>query len=128
MDAASQLVVLAFGVVVCALSLWGSVAPARMMTLVYGVLDKDWGIHLAVIIRLLLGTALIIAAPASRFPRIFEILGWITVVAAIGIVLMGRARLRRFVGWFQRLSPAMIRTWLLFGIAFGAFLVYGIRG
>ena len=83
MDAASQLVVLAFGVVVCALSLWGSVAPARMMTLVYGVLDKDWGIHLAVIIRLLLGTALIIAAPASRFPRIFEILGWITVVAAI---------------------------------------------
>jgi hypothetical protein len=126
MDAASQLVVLAFGVVVCGLSLWGSFAPDKMMKLVYGVLDKDWGIHLAVIVRLLLGTALINAASGSRFPRLFEILGWIAVIAAVGIVLMGRARLRRFVGWFQRLSPAMIRTWLLFGIAFGVFLVYGV--
>jgi hypothetical protein len=101
-------------------------APEKIMKLVYGVMDKDWGIHAAVVVRLLLGAALIIAAPGSRFPQIFEIIGWIAIVAAIAIVFMGRERLRRFIAWFERLSQAMIRTWLLFGIAFGAFLVYGI--
>lgn len=96
------------------------------MQIVRGTVEKDWGIHFAVIVRLLLGAALIIAASGSRFPQLFEILGWIAVVAAVAIVFMGRKRLRKFVGWFDRLSPAMIRTWLLFGIAFGAFLVYGV--
>ncbi len=126
MNAASQVVVLTLGIVVCALSLWGMFAPEKIVKLVDGVMEKDWGIHLAVIIRLLLGAALIIAASGARFPQLFEILGWIAVIAAIAIVFMGRERLRKFIGWFDRLSPAMIRTWLLFGIAFGAFLVYGV--
>lgn len=128
MNAASQIVILALGVTVCAMSLWGLFAPGKMMKLVGGVADKDWGIHFAVIVRLLLGAALIIAAPASRFPQVFQFLGWFAVIAAIAIVFMGRERLRRFVGWFDRLSPALIRTWLLFGIAFGALLIYGILG
>jgi hypothetical protein len=123
---ASQIVVLAMGIVVSALSLWGLFVPDKMMKLVTGIMDRDWGIHFAVVVRLFLGAALIIAAPRSRFPAIFEIIGWIAIVAAVGIVFMGRGRLQRFVAWFHRLSPAMIRTWLLFGIAFGAFLVYGI--
>lgn len=123
---ASQIVVLALGVVVAALSLWGLLAPDKMMNLVTGTLDKDWGIHFAVVVRLFFGAALIIAAPDSRFPEVFEIIGWIAIVAAVAIVLMGRGRLRRFVAWFDRLSQTMIRIWLLFGIAFGAFLVYGI--
>ena len=54
------------------------------------------------------------------------ILGWFGIVAAVIIVLAGRARLRRFVAWFEQSSQTMIRVWLLFGIAFGAFLVYGV--
>lgn len=123
---ASQIIVLALGAIVCALSAWGLFAPDKILKLVNGALQKDWGIHVAVLARLLLGAALIIAAPQSRFPLIFEILGWIAVVAAVVILFMGRGRLRKFVAWFERFSPAMIRVWLLFGIAFGAFLVYGI--
>lgn len=123
---ASEIIVFALGAVVCALSVWGLLAPDKILKLVNGVMDKDWGIHVAVVVRLLLGAALIIAAPESRFPLIFEILGWIAVVAAVAILLMGRERLRKFVAWFGRFSEAMIRVWLLFGIAFGAFLVYGI--
>jgi hypothetical protein len=127
----SQTVVLAFGLAVCLLTFWGVLAPGKMMKIVYGVLQygalhMDWGIHLAVVLRLVLGVALVIAAPESRFPLIFEILGWIAIAAAVAILLMGRDRLRKFIGWFQRMSSAMIRVWLLFGIAFGAFLVYGI--
>jgi hypothetical protein len=57
---------------------------------------------------------------------VFEILGWFAIVAAVVILFAGRDRLRRFVAWFEQSSPAMIRVWLLFGIAFGAFLVYGV--
>ncbi len=126
MNAASQIAVLALGVVICAISLWAMVVPIKLMKLVSGVMDKDWGIYFAVIVRLLLGAALIIAGPGSRFPALFEIVGGIAIFAAVVIAIMGRERLRKFIGWFDRLSPAMIRTWLLFGIAFGAFLVYGI--
>ena len=124
--AASQIIVLALGVIVCALSVWGIYAPDKIWNLVNGLMNKDWGIYVAVIARLLLGAALIIAAPGTRFPLAFEILGWFTIVAAVMILIIGRDKLRRFGTWFQRFSPAMIRTWLLFGVAFGAFLIHGI--
>jgi hypothetical protein len=126
MNEASQIVVLALGVVVFALSLWGLLVPDKLMKLVMGAVDEDWGIHVAVVVRLVFGAALVIAAPGSRFPLIFEVLGWLAIVAAVVIVLVGRERLRRFVALFKGMSPLLIRIWLLFGAAFGAFLVYGV--
>ena len=126
MNAASQIVVLALGVIVCALSVWGMVAPDKLWKLVNGAMEKNWGIYVAVVVRLLLGATLVIIAPESRFPLVFEILGWFAIVAAVIILFAGRDRLRRFVAWFEQSSQTMIRVWLLFGIAFGAFLVYGI--
>ena len=126
MVAASQLIVLALGIAVCVLSACGVYATDKIWSLVNGAMEKDWVIYVAVIARLLLGAALIIVAPQSRFPLAFEILGWFAIVAAVLILIIGRDKLRRFVAWFQRFSQAIIRTWLLFGIAFGAFLIYGI--
>lgn len=122
----SQIVVLAFGVVICPVSLWGFVAPEKLWKLINGVMEKDWAIHVAVIMRLLLGAALIIAAPQSRFPGVMEVLGWIAIVAAIAILFMGRDRMKKFIAWFQRMTNTMVRVWLVFGFAFGAFLVYAV--
>ncbi len=122
----SQIVVLVLGITVCVLSAWGGYAPEKLVRLVTGVMDQEWGIYLAVIVRLLLGLALVIAAPYSRFPLVFQALGWIAIVAAVALAFMGRERLRRLVAWFERFSPAIIRLWLLFGVAFGGFLIYGI--
>ena len=121
----SQFIVLALGVIVCALSAWGMYAPDKLWKLVNGAMEKDWGIYVAVVARLLLGAALIVVAPDSRFPLAFELLGWFAIVAAVIILFAGRDRLRRFVAWFEQSSQAMIRVWLLFGIAFGTFLIYG---
>jgi hypothetical protein len=122
----SLIFILAVGVIVCAFSAWGMLVPDKLWKIVHGVLDKHWGIHLAVIVRLLLGTALIIGAPVSRFPLTFEILGWIAIIAAVAILFIGRDKLHRFIAWFERFSQALIRVWLLIGIGFGAFLVYGV--
>ena len=122
----SQAVVLVFGIVVGVLSIWGIIAPTRLISIVRSVMDRGFGIYAAVIARVLLGVALIIAAAESRFPTGFEILGWIAIAAAVGLAFIGRERLRKFIGWFDRFSPAQIRLWLVLGIVFGGFLVYGV--
>jgi hypothetical protein len=123
----SQIFVLLIGVTVIMLAGWGVFAPEKLMTFVGSAMDKYWGIYVAVIVRLILGSALIIVAPASRFPAIFEALGVIAIVAAIALAFMGRERMRRFITWWsERFSVLFVRLWLLFGVAFGGFLVYGV--
>ena len=122
----SQIIVLILGITVCVLAAWGVYAPEKLVKLVAGAMNQEWGIYLAVLVRLLLGLALIIAAPDSRFPLIFQALGWIAIVAAAVLAFMGRERIRRLVAWFERFSPPIIRVWLLFGMAFGGFLIFGV--
>ena len=122
----SELIIAVLGALVCLFSAWGTLAPERLMKLVSGIMNQNWGMYAAVIVRLLLGVTLIVAAPGSRFPLIFQALGWIAILAAVVLALMGRSRLRRFIAWFERLSPLMIRVWLLFGVGFGGFLLYGV--
>jgi hypothetical protein len=124
----SQVVVVIVGVVVGVLAIWGTFAPNKLLSLVKSVMNQDFGIYAAVVIRLLLGAALIIAAAGSRFPVIFQALGWIAILAALGLAIIGQKRMRKFVAWFDRFSPALIRLWLLLGIAFGVFLIYGAFG
>ena len=90
------------------------------------VVDQDWGIYFAVVIRLVMGAALIVAAPVSRFPVVFELLGWIAIAAAVAIIFIGRERIAALIAWFVRRSAWLIRLWLLFGMIFGGFLIYGI--
>jgi len=123
----SQITVLAIGVTVIVLAGWGIFAPEKLRTSVTSAMDKYWGIYIAVIVRLVLGSALIVVAPASRFPIVFQVLGLMTIAAAIVVVLMGRERIRRFLAWLsERFSAPIVRLWLLFGMAFAGFLVYGV--
>lgn len=97
------------------------------MTFVTTAVDQPWGFYIAVIVRLVMGAALIIAASASPFPVAFQVIGSLAIVAAVALALMGRERVRRFIVWWsERFSASIIRLWLLFGMAFGAFLVYGV--
>jgi len=106
---------------------WGLFAPKKLMTLVTSAMDQQWGIYLAVLVRLVLGAALIGVAPVSLFPVVFQALGWIAIVAAVVLAIAGRERVRNFIVWWsERFSVSVIRMWLLFGIAFGGFLVYGV--
>lgn len=123
----SQIIVLALGVTIIVLAGWGMFVPGNLVTFVISVMDQQWGIYVAVIVRLVLGAALIIAAPTSPFPIVFQALGWITIVAAVALALLGRERVRKFiVGWFRRFAAPTIRLWLVFGMAFGGVLIYGV--
>ena len=117
--------VLIFGFLIVALCAWGVAKPDKLMNLVTAALDQRWGMIFGVSVRLLLGVALIIAAPTSMFPVAFTVLGWVAIIAAIGLLIVGPETVRKLIDWFGELQVAMLRGWLLFGMAFGAFLVYG---
>lgn len=123
---ASYVLVMVLGVTVLMLAAWGIFSPDSLVRMVTNAMDQSYGMYLAVIVRLILGAALIIVAPVSRFPVIFEVLGWLTLIAAAGVIIVGRERIRRVLAWFAQSSAAMIRLWLLFGMAFAGFLVYGV--
>ena len=123
----SQIVILVTGISLCIFAAWGIWVPRKLMQSVKGIMDQDWGIYLAVATRLVLGVALVLSASDSRFPSIFLILGWIAIVAGVAVALLGRERMRRFVNWWiERFSPSGIRLWVLFAMAFGGFLIYGV--
>ena len=122
----AKIVVLLFGMAVCVLSVWAMFVPERLRMLVHTITYQTWGYYVAVTVRLSLGLALIFAAPDSRFPVVFQFVGWLTIVAAVGLLMIGRDRLRTLVEWFDRLSNTVYRVWLLIALVFGLFLIYGV--
>lgn len=122
----AHVAVLLFGALILVMSVLGSFAPDRLIRLVKAVMSRSTGLVFAVAVRVALGLALILIAPVSRFPLAFAVLGWIAIVAAVVLAFMGRERVGRLVNWFAQLNPSFIRLWLLFGVIFGGFLIYGV--
>ena len=115
-----------FGLIIIALSAWGVIAPKTLVKKVLDLFDRPWGLFLAVGVRLVLGTLFVIAADETRFPTAFRFLGYLMLITAALIPLIGRQRISHLMGWFQAKPPAALRIWLIFGIAFGAFIVYAV--
>jgi len=78
----------------------------------------------AVTIRLILGALLIYQADVSRFPTAIEIIGWISLGAALFIVVIGRRNFIRLMEWSLSFVQNFGRFGGVMAAAFGAFLVY----
>ena len=96
--------------------------------LIFNVLLKNsnklWLHVTAVIARLLLGALLIYQADASKYPHVMEVIGWIAVVAAIILILIGRERFAQLISWAATLVKSFGRVAGLLAVGFGAFLIY----
>jgi len=114
-----------FGLLVCLGCIVGIAATPVFLRITQAAMARPGILYFAVGIRLLLGIALIVAAPDSLFPLLFRIFGVVAIVAALALPIMGIERIRKLVGWFAALPPLALRLWLVVGFAFGAFLVYG---
>lgn len=118
------LAIAAIGLLILAMSLFGMIAPGGFRGLMHRFLAVDQVIAFAAGIRLVMGAIFILGADATRVPIATQIIGWITIAAAIGVVFMGRERMVRFAEWWLRRPDVFLRTWLIAGIAFGAFIVW----
>ena len=116
-------VIAVFGVLIILACAFGSASPRALLGLV-GRISNPAGLSFAVLVRLVLGVVAILAAPESRSPVFLYIVGGIALLAAIVLPFMGVAGFRRIVDWMSSIGTAWIRVWLLFGLVFGAALVW----
>lgn len=79
---------------------------------------------LAVVVRLILGVLLIFQASVSKFPLIIEIIGWLSITAAIVFAVMGHRNFNRLMSWALSLVNTAGRGGGVVAVAFGAFLIY----
>jgi len=97
---------------------------------VFGLLHRkseSLGMHiLAVVVRIILGVALILCAAGSKYPTAILILGWISVAAATVLGVMGRTNFKRLMSWALGLAPSLGRIGGLLAILFGAFLIHAV--
>ncbi len=119
-------IILLLGGVICVLSTYGVFAPFKLTNWVRSAWGKKSTFPFAVIVRLVMGPILIFAAPESRSPVFFEVLGWLFIVAAFVILGSGRDRTGRMLNWFEGLPAWAISLWCLLGIFLGGFLIYGV--
>ena len=76
-------------------------------------------------LRVLSGVALIVRAPASKLPLVFEVGGWLLVATSV-LIMVAPIRWHAAYGtwWVKRLTPLMIRTPSPVPAAVGATLIY----
>jgi uncharacterized BrkB/YihY/UPF0761 family membrane protein len=104
------------------------VSPEAVFNILRDKLDS-LGLHvLAVVVRLLIGFALITYADESRFPLTLQVLGWLSIAAAVALGVIGRNNFRKLMGWAVSLSSAYGQFGGLITLLFGGFLVYAVSG
>ena len=97
---------------------------------IFGLIRKkldSLGLHiLAVVVRIIIGVALILCATESKYPTTILIIGWISIVAAFVLGIMGRTNFRRLMSWALSLAPAFGRIGGFLAILFGGFLIHAV--
>jgi hypothetical protein len=119
------IIIALFGLFIAGLAAWGFVAPGRMMDTLLAYWNRPSGIYLAIGVRVVLGVLFILAAADTKWPLLFEILGYLMLLAAAVIAVVGKERLTRFIMWWVNMPLAGVRVWLVVGFAFGLLILYG---
>ena len=117
-------VIIIFG----ALTLLAGIVIVINPEVIFGFLRKNLdkvALHiLAVVVRIVLGLLLIYQSSISKFPFVIQIIGWLSIVAAIILAVMGRRNFNRLMSWALSLAKPIGRVGGVIAMAFGAFLIY----
>ena len=119
------LIALTFSILVAVVGAVGIVVPALLLAIA-GLFVTPVGLYAAAAFRLVLGTAVVVAAPTSRTPTTLRILGVVIIVGGLVTPLLGVERARMFVAWWATQGSAFLRAWAGVALVFGLFLAYAI--
>src|SRR5436190_23221223 len=114
------------GLVIAALVILGSAisfaAPELRLSLERSVITPA-GLYAIAALRIAIGLVFVLAAPASRAPRMLRGLGLIVIIAGLMTPWFGVARARAVVDWLASTGPLLMHLDAVVGIALGGFLV-----
>ncbi len=118
--------ILIYGALTCIAGIAISIKPDAIFGFI-GARSESLGVHvLAIVVRLVLGAALLSYSAASKFPLTFQVLGWLTLVAAIIMALLGRTRFKTLIAWAVRVPSLYKRIGGFIAMLFGGFLFYAV--
>ena len=100
------------------------IKPEVIFGLLRNNLDKLVIQILAVVVRLFIGALLINQSNVSKFPLAIEIIGWLSIFAAICLAVMGRHNFNRLMSWALSFSRPYGRVGGVIAATFGSFLIY----
>ena len=111
-----------------ALTLLAGIVIVINPEIIFGFLRKNidkLGLYiLASVLRIVLGVILITQSNVSKFPQVIEILGWLSIIAAILLAIIGRRNFNRLMSWALSFVKTFGRVGGVLAMAFGAFLIY----
>ena len=88
------------------------------------MVDRPAGLLVAGLIRIVIGVALVLAAPASRAPRGLRLFGAFVVLAGLATPFVGTEHVRSIVDWWSGRGAVFMRAWAALALAIGATLVF----
>jgi len=83
-------------------------------------------IYLAVLIRGLIGLALLSCSTSAKFPVTVQVIGWASLIRALVMLLIGRTRFKGLIGWAVAVFPIYNRLGGFAAVLFGGFLFYAV--
>ena len=118
------LFIIIFGTLTCLAGIVIFVNPEIVFSFLRKNYDKIELQILAVAIRLVLGAFLIYQSSVSKYPLVIEIIGWLSIVAAVFFALIGRNNFSKLMAWALSQVKTLSRVGGIIAFVFGAFLIY----
>ena len=119
------IVVGSVGLLMVGLGVGGVASPARLLDLVASW-QSQLGLYVIAAVRLLAGTAMLLAAGSSRAPLYLQVIGAVAIFSGLVTPFFGTERFAALLGWFRGLPPTVVRVWSLAVVALGASFVWAV--
>ena len=126
MNAVAGAILVAFGLFLVGLTIVVFAKPAVAERFFMSFASSARAHYTEQVIRLLIGTSLVIRSVEMWQPKVFWFLGWAIVVSSLVLILSPWQWHQRFG---EKVRPMLIRRMKLFAVgllAFGALLLYGV--
>lgn len=117
--------IIAFGMVL--LSAFCAVFPHKLINGMPFLVNSKLARYSDIVIRILFGGALVLSAEKAIIPLIFTILGYLSLVAASTIIILGSSKVEAIVNYITNIFPVWtVRTVCALSVFLFAFLIYNI--
>lgn len=114
------------GSCIAAVGLSGLVAPSGLVWIAQHSVTSGV-FYVIAAVRVAFGLVLVVAASASRAPRVLRIMGYVIVVVGLATALTGAVGMERagtIIDWWRQQGKGVIRVTSLILIALGGFVAY----
>jgi hypothetical protein len=121
-----KLLIIAFSLFIFVMAGMLALRPGLVTEFLLRHAAKTWMHVMAAAIRVIMGVALILYAPQSRFPLTLQVIGWIAVAAGVILALIPPAKFQQLINWAVDRFGRYTRMAGLAAVIFAMFLIYAV--